>query len=75
MALHHSYNEARVFTFGEGIGEEHSPWLADPETGELHGRIAYPMRDVDFVWPLGDGTWVTAEWNTLYRWSVQDSAH
>ncbi|WP_191836779.1 hypothetical protein [Streptomyces glebosus] len=74
VALHNSYDEARVLMFGEDIWEEHSHWLADPETGELHGRIAYPMRDVDFVWLPGDGTWVTAEWNTLYRWSVPDGA-
>ncbi|WP_328743179.1 hypothetical protein OG436_34355 [Streptomyces caniferus] len=74
VALHNSYNEARVLMFGEDIWEEHSHWLADPETGELHGRIAYPMRDVDCVWLLGDGTWVTAEWNTLYRWSAPDGA-
>lgn len=71
VTLHNSYNEARVIMFGEDVWEEHSHWLADPVTGELHGRIAYPMRDVDCVWLLGDGTWVTAEWDTLYRWSAR----
>ncbi|MGY5125629.1 hypothetical protein [Streptomyces nigrescens] len=74
VTLHNSYDEARVLMFGEDIWEEHSHWLADPATGELLGRIDYPMRDVESVWLLGDGTWVTTEWNTLYRWSVQDGA-
>lgn len=72
VALYNAYDEARVFMFGEDIWEEHSHWLADPATGELHGRIDYPMHDVDSVWLPGDGTWLTTESNTLYRWSVQD---
>ncbi|MFG2208868.1 hypothetical protein [Streptomyces sp. NPDC048638] len=72
VTLHNSYDEARVFVFGRDAWEEHSHWLADPATGDLHGRIEYPMRDVGFVWPLGDGTWLTTEWDTLHRWSVQE---
>jgi len=69
---HNAYDEARVLRFGEDIWEEHSHWLADPATGALHGRIDYPMRDVEAVLLLGDGTWVTTERDILYRWSAPD---
>ncbi|MCF3145371.1 hypothetical protein [Streptomyces platensis] len=72
VTLHNAYDEARVLRFGEDIWEEHSHWLADPATGALHGRIDYPMRDVEAVLLLGDGTWVTTERDILYRWSAPD---
>ncbi|MFB7665452.1 hypothetical protein ACFC1R_16115 [Kitasatospora sp. NPDC056138] len=68
VTLHNSYDEARVLRFGEDVWQEHSHWLADPVTGTLHGRIEYPMRDVDSAALLGDGTWTTTEWDALYRW-------
>ncbi|KJK57432.1 hypothetical protein [Saccharothrix sp. ST-888] len=73
VTLHNSFDEARVLRFGEDVWEEHSHWLADPVTGTLHGRIEYPMRDVDSVTPLGDGTWMTTEWDALHRWRAPRS--
>ncbi|MEU4117102.1 hypothetical protein AB0F71_21705 [Kitasatospora sp. NPDC028055] len=68
VTLHNTYDEAAVYVFGEERWREHSHWLADPATGTLHGRVEYPMPEVDEVVPLGDGTWITRDWNTYHRW-------
>ncbi|MFD5463866.1 hypothetical protein ACFWIQ_13745 [Kitasatospora sp. NPDC127059] len=68
VTLHNPYDEAAVYVFGEQDWREHSHWLADPATGALHGRIEYPMAEVDTVVPVGDGTWITQEWDTFHRW-------
>ncbi|MBD0695472.1 hypothetical protein [Streptomyces sp. CBMA123] len=68
VTLHNPYDEAAVYLFGEDRWQEHSHWLADPATGALHGRIEYPMAEVDTVVPVGDGTWITREWDTFHRW-------
>ncbi|MGA5822651.1 hypothetical protein ACPC54_32920 [Kitasatospora sp. NPDC094028] len=68
VTLHNTYDEAAVLMFGEDEWREYSHWLADPATGTLHGRLEYPMREVDVVMPVGDGTWITEEWEALHRW-------
>ncbi|MFI9365216.1 hypothetical protein ACIG5E_29820 [Kitasatospora sp. NPDC053057] len=68
VALYNPYDEAAVYVFGEERWRQHSHWLADPATGALHGRIEYPMPEVDNVTPLGDGTWITQEWDAYHRW-------
>ncbi|MER7674888.1 hypothetical protein ABTY61_41400 [Kitasatospora sp. NPDC096128] len=68
VTLHNTYDEAAVYVFGEERWREHSHWLADPATGELYGRVEYPMAEVDTVVPVGDGTWITREWDAYYRW-------
>ncbi|KJS58634.1 hypothetical protein [Streptomyces rubellomurinus] len=68
VTLSNTYDEAAVLRFGEDRWREHSHWLADPATGAVHGRLEYPMREVDNVMPVGDGTWITEEWEALYRW-------
>ncbi|MGW3045385.1 hypothetical protein ACWC9T_36360 [Kitasatospora sp. NPDC001159] len=68
VTLHNTYDEAAVYMFGRDGWREHSHWLADPATGALHGRIEYPMAEVDNVMRVGDGTWITEEWDALYRW-------
>ncbi|MFJ4185042.1 hypothetical protein [Kitasatospora sp. NPDC089509] len=68
VTLHNPYDEAAVYLFGEDAWREYSHWLADPATGALHGRVEYPMPEVDNVLPLGDGTWITGEWDACYRW-------
>ncbi|MFE3503626.1 hypothetical protein [Kitasatospora sp. NPDC059160] len=68
VTLHNRYDEGAVLLFGEQDWREYSHWLADPATGALHGRLEYPMSEVDYVLPLGDGTWLTQEWNAYRRW-------
>lgn len=68
VTLHNPYDEAAVYMFGEQDWREYSHWLADPATGALHGRVEYPMPEVDTVVPVGDGTWFTQEWNAYHRW-------
>ncbi|MFJ9457524.1 hypothetical protein ACIRST_20855 [Kitasatospora sp. NPDC101447] len=68
VTLYNPYDEAAVYVFGHERWREHSHWLADPATGALHGRIEYPMAEVDTVMPVGDGTWITEEWDAVYRW-------
>ncbi|WP_030247362.1 hypothetical protein [Streptomyces sp. NRRL S-350] len=68
VVLHNPYDEAAVYVFGRDDWREHSHWLADPATGALHGRVEYPMAEVDTAVPVGDGTWITQEWDALYRW-------
>ncbi|MFB7619598.1 hypothetical protein [Kitasatospora sp. NPDC056181] len=68
VTLYNPYDEAAVYMFGRDGWREHSHWLADPATGALHGRIEYPMAEVDNVTLVGDGTWITEEWDAYYRW-------
>lgn len=68
VALYNPYDEAAVYLFGEERWRQHSHWLADPATGTLHGRVEYPVPEVDNVTPLGDGTWITQEWDAYHRW-------
>jgi hypothetical protein len=68
VTLYNPYDEAAVYMFGRDRWREYSHWLADPATGALHGRIEYPMAEVDNVMPVGDGTWITEEWDAVYRW-------
>ncbi|GAA2235959.1 MULTISPECIES: hypothetical protein [Kitasatospora] len=68
VTLYNPYDEAAVYMFGRENWREHSHWLADPATGALHGRIEYPMPEVDTVMLIGDGTWITEEWDAVYRW-------
>ncbi|RKT09765.1 hypothetical protein BX285_6869 [Streptomyces sp. 1114.5] len=68
VTLHNPYDEAAVYMFGRDGWREHSHWLADPATGALHGRVEYPMAEVETVMLIGDGTWITEEWDALHRW-------
>ncbi|MGV9304314.1 hypothetical protein ACWENQ_15750 [Nonomuraea sp. NPDC004354] len=35
----------------------------------LSGEVRYPMPAHESAYPLGDGTWLTAEGVTLFRWT------
>ena len=38
--------------------------------GLLVGTVNYPVPTSNYLWPLGDGTWLTADEEALYRWTL-----
>ncbi|MET7802682.1 hypothetical protein [Streptomyces decoyicus] len=75
VTLSNMYDEARVFMFGRDVWQEFSHWLADTATGGLHGRLVYPTSAHPFgevfeARMLGDGTWLTSERDTVFRWGL-----
>jgi hypothetical protein len=43
-------------------------WLFDGVTGASYGEIVYPAPITGYARPLGEGTWLTADDDHLYRW-------
>lgn len=54
--------------------EETGEFAHDVTSDTLRGMINYPSPADDHamahLWALGDGTWLTADKNTLYRWAL-----
>ncbi|WP_329092872.1 hypothetical protein [Streptosporangium sp. NBC_01469] len=44
--------------------------LIDSPTGTTRGEVRYPLPVTGYARPLADGTWLTAENDTVFRWRV-----
>ncbi|GAA2688740.1 hypothetical protein [Nonomuraea recticatena] len=45
--------------------------LIDAVSGQVRGEVRYPTPAHESAYPLGDGTWLTAEGDTLFRWTYR----
>ncbi len=57
--------------------EIHTHWLlpspatdADEATVDLRGPVKYPGTAAERLWALGDGTWITADDDSICRWTL-----